>query len=81
MVMHTRFCRNQHQILVRRLFHIQQTGSVEEYVKKFVELLDQISVYEASPDPIHYMTIFLDGLKPTGISWDPNGLNILWERH
>ena len=50
-------------------------------MKKFVELLDQISVYEASPDPIHYMTIFLDGLKPTGISWDPNGLNILWERH
>jgi hypothetical protein len=60
----TRFCRNQHQILVRRMFHICQTTTVEDYVRRFVELLDQITAFEAQPDPIHYLTRFLDGLKP-----------------
>jgi hypothetical protein len=60
----THFCRNQHQILVRRMFHICQTTTVEYYVRRFVELLDQITAFEAPPDPIRYLTRFLDGLKP-----------------
>jgi hypothetical protein len=60
----THFCRNQHQILVRRMFHICQTTTVEDYVRRFVELLDQITAFDAQPDPIHYLTRFLDGLKP-----------------
>jgi hypothetical protein len=59
-----RFGRNQHQVLVRRLFHIQQTTTVAEYVHRFAQLMDQISAYETRLDPVHYNTRFLDGLKP-----------------
>jgi hypothetical protein len=60
----TRFGRNQHQTLVRRLFHIQQTTIVADYVYRFAQLVDQIAAYETRPDPVHYTTRFLDGLKP-----------------
>ena len=30
----------------------------------FSYLYDQLSAYEESPDPLHYVTRFLDGLKP-----------------
>lgn len=59
-----RFSRNQHQILVRRLIHITQTTTVEDYVARFSELMDQIDAYDSQPDPVHYTTKFLDGLKP-----------------
>jgi hypothetical protein len=59
-----RFGRNQHQTLVRRLFHIQQTTTVADYVYRFAQLVDQIAAYETRPDPVHYTTRFLDGLKP-----------------
>jgi len=59
-----RFTRNQHQLLCRKLFRICQTGTIEDYVQRFSELMDQISAYESRPDPIHYLTRFLDGLNP-----------------
>jgi hypothetical protein len=60
----TRFGRNQHQVLVRRMFHICQTSTVADYVHRFAQLMDQIAAYELHPDPVHYTTRFLDGLKP-----------------
>jgi hypothetical protein len=60
----TRFGRNQHQVLVRRMFHICQTSTVVDYVHRFAQLMDQIAAYELHPDPVHYTTRFLDGLKP-----------------
>jgi hypothetical protein len=59
-----RFMRNQHQILLRRLFRISQTDSVEDYVQRFSDLVDQISAYEPNPDSLRNLTRFLDGLKP-----------------
>lgn len=59
-----RFMRNQHQVLLRRLYHIQQTGTVEDYVQRFSDLIDRISAYDSHQDPLHYLTRFLDGLKP-----------------
>lgn len=59
-----RFMRNQHQVLLRRLYHISQTCTVEDYVQRFSDLVDQISAYDSRPDPVHYLTRFLDGLKP-----------------
>jgi hypothetical protein len=58
-----RFSRNQHQILVRCLFDMYQITTVEDYVARFSALMDQISAYESRPDPVHYTTWFLDGLK------------------
>jgi hypothetical protein len=58
------FGRNQHQSLIRWLYKLVQTGTVEEYVQQFVELMDQLAAYEDHPDVLHYVTRFIDGLKP-----------------
>lgn len=63
-LLQNRFGRNQHQALIRRLFHISQTSTVVDYFDRFAELLDQITAYETAPDPLHYTTRFLDGLQP-----------------
>ena len=47
-----RFGRNQHQLLVRRMFQISQLGIVAEYVEQFASLYDQLLAYEVMPDPI-----------------------------
>jgi len=60
----TRFGRNQHQTLIRRMIRIQQTASVADYVERFSELYDQLSAYEVAPDMVHYTTRFIEGLKP-----------------
>jgi hypothetical protein len=59
-----RFGRNQHQSLIRRLYKLVQTGSVEEYVHQFASLMDELAAYEDRPDNLHYVTRFVDGLKP-----------------
>jgi len=61
----SRFGRNQHQSLIRRLYKLTQTGSVEEYVTQFSELIDQLAGYEDALDSLHYVTRFIDGLKPS----------------
>jgi hypothetical protein len=37
---------------------------MEDYVQRFSALVDAISAYETHPDPLHYLTRNLDGLKP-----------------
>lgn len=59
-----RFDRNQHQSLIRKLYKLVQTSSVEEYVNQFAELIDQLAAYESTPDVLHYVTRFIEGLKP-----------------
>jgi hypothetical protein len=65
-LIHDRFGRDQHDSLIRQLFHIKQFGSVQEYIDKFRELVDQLSAYEPShyADSRYYTTHFVDGLKP-----------------
>jgi hypothetical protein len=58
------FCRTQYQSLIRKLYKLVQTGSVEEYVHQFAELIDQLAAYEEKQDVLHYVTRFIDGLKP-----------------
>lgn len=62
MVLHW-FGEEQHEFLVRQLFHIRQTSSVEEYVDRFVELVDQLASHENNPNPLHYTMRFIDGLR------------------
>jgi hypothetical protein len=61
---HDRFDRDQHEILIRQLFSIKQTTSVSAYVTLFAELVDQLSSYSTSIDPLYYTMRFIDGLKP-----------------
>jgi hypothetical protein len=60
-----RFMRNQHQVLLRQLYRISQTSTVEYYVHRFSDLIDAILAYEMHPNYLNYLTQFLNGLKPT----------------
>lgn len=55
----SRFGRNQHDSLVHRLYYLRQTGSVEEYISQFSELMDQLTAYEPDPDMFHYTTRYV----------------------
>jgi hypothetical protein len=58
-----RFGRNEHEILIRRLFHIDQSGPVADYITDFSRLLDQLTAYAPHPDPLYYTQRFIDGLR------------------
>lgn len=58
-----RFGRDQHESLIRQLFHIRQSGSVAEYVEQFSILVDHLSAYETHTDHLYYTMRFIDGLN------------------
>jgi hypothetical protein len=60
---HNRFGRDQHESLIRQLFHIKHMTSVQEYTTQFTELIDQLLAYEPAADQRYYMACFIDGLK------------------
>lgn len=62
-MIHERFGREQHESLIRQLFHISQLGSVSDYVQQFASLVDKLAAYEARTDPLYYTMRFIDGLN------------------
>ncbi|CAD6263834.1 unnamed protein product [Miscanthus lutarioriparius] len=62
-MLHERFGRDQHQILIRRMFHIHQESTVTDYVERFSELIDQLKAYNPNIDMLYYTTRFVDGLR------------------
>jgi hypothetical protein len=60
--LHTRFDCDQHEFLLRKMNRICQTSSVQDYVDRFSELVDQLKAYDSSTSALHYITCFLDGL-------------------
>lgn len=61
-LIHDRFGREQHESLIRKLFHIRQNGPVSEYVEQFASLVDELAAYESHTDPLYYVMRFVDGL-------------------
>lgn len=59
-----RFSHDQHELLLRQLFNIKQTASVQEYVDQFIALVENLSAYTPNPDHLSYTTRFIDGLRP-----------------
>lgn len=59
----TRFGQDHHELLLRQLFQIRQTGSVSEYIDQFSVIVDQLSAYGGTGDPLYFTTRFVDGLK------------------
>jgi hypothetical protein len=57
-----RFARDEHELLLRRLFQIRQTGPVNEYIDQFVALVDDLKAGAKHPDPLYYTQRFIDGL-------------------
>jgi hypothetical protein len=62
-LIHDRFGKEQHESLIRQLFHIRQSGSVADYVEQFASLVDELAAYESRTDPLYYTMRFIDGLK------------------
>jgi hypothetical protein len=60
---HECFGLDQPESLIRQLFHIKQTSSVQEYIDRFSELFDQLLAYGHSSDYRYYTARFIDGLK------------------
>jgi hypothetical protein len=60
---HDRFGRDQHEILIRQLFHIHQTGPIAAYIDQFAQLVDQLAAYTTTTDPMYYTLRFIDGLR------------------
>jgi len=58
-----RFARDEHELLLRRLFQIRQTGPVTEYIEQFVSLVDDLKAYAKHPDPLYYTQRFIEGLR------------------
>jgi hypothetical protein len=60
--LHERFGRDQHEALIKQLFHIRQSGTVAYYVEHFSALVDQLATYETTDNPLYYTMRFVDGL-------------------
>jgi hypothetical protein len=60
--LHTRFDRDQHEFLLRKMNRICQTSTVQDYVDRFAELIDQLKAYDSSTSALSHITRFLDGL-------------------
>ena len=41
---------------------IHQTSSVQDYIDRFAELVDQLKAYDSTAKVLHHITHFIDGL-------------------
>jgi hypothetical protein len=48
--------------MIRQLYCINQSRSVQEYVDQFCELVDQLKAYSKDTNPLYYTTRFIDRL-------------------
>jgi hypothetical protein len=62
-VVHERFSRDQHELLLHQLFNIRHTSTVTNYIDRFIALVEQLSSYTTNPDPLYFTTRFIDGLR------------------
>jgi hypothetical protein len=60
--LHTRFDKDQHEFLLRKLNRIRQLTSVQDYVDRFAELIDHLKAYDSNHRTLSHITRFIDGL-------------------
>lgn len=58
-----RFARDRKRELIRQWIHLNQTGTVSEYVEKFDNLMHQLMAYGNSDIPDYFVTKFIEGLR------------------
>ncbi|KAL5211653.1 hypothetical protein ABZP36_022500 [Zizania latifolia] len=58
-----RFSRDKHESLIRQWIHLEQDGTVTEYVERFESLMHQLLAYENVTSPIYFVTKFVEGLR------------------
>jgi hypothetical protein len=59
---HDHFGWDQHELVIRQLYKIKQIGSVQDYIDKFYELVDQLQSYSTTTGPLFFTTKFIDDL-------------------
>jgi hypothetical protein len=59
----SRFGQEHHELLLRQLFQIRHTRTVQEYIDQFSAIVDQLGAYHSTTDPLFFTMRFLDGLK------------------
>jgi hypothetical protein len=62
-LLHDRFDRDQHEVLLHQLFNIRHHTTMSAYVKSFSELVDQLTSYSPVHDPLYFTMRFIDGLR------------------
>jgi Trp operon repressor len=62
-LLHDRFDRDQHEVLLHQLFNIRHHTTMSAYVKSFSELVDQLTSYSHVHDPLYFTMRFIDGLR------------------
>ncbi|WVZ95213.1 hypothetical protein U9M48_041007, partial [Paspalum notatum var. saurae] len=77
------FGKDQQELLIRQLINIRQTSTVAEYIERYAALVDQLTAYGGTNDPVYFTMRFIEGLsahiKPAvmlqrPLSWDTAGL-------
>lgn len=58
-----RFDKDEHNHLLRIVFHIRQSASISEYIEQFSDILHQLLVHDPSIAPSVITNSFVDGLK------------------
>jgi hypothetical protein len=56
---HDRFNRDQYELLIRQLYKFKQVGSMQDYIDKFCELIDQLQAYNRNTDLYIILLILL----------------------
>lgn len=62
-LLHTRFGRDHHELLIKQLLSAKQVGSVDDYIEKFSQLIDDLSAYAAVHDPLYFVMRFIDVMR------------------
>jgi hypothetical protein len=58
-----RWDRDQHQIFMKQVLALKQTGSIAEYIEKFEDLRHQLLLHYPSVSNVFFVAHFLDGLR------------------
>jgi hypothetical protein len=58
-----RFGKAQYEALVRQMFNIRQSLTVQDYIDRFAGLIDQLVAYGRPTDPVFFAMQFVDGLR------------------
>lgn len=55
--------RDQHQLCMRQILSLHQTGTVAEYIDRFDELHHQILLHDPAASSVFFVSCFLEGLE------------------
>lgn len=64
-LLHQHFDRAQHESLLRQLYQIRRSSSVQDYIDHFFALVDQLNAFDTTTSALHFGTHFVMGYIQT----------------